>query len=299
VNKKIKPNRYKTEPQENRSTVSSSIISIDFCLTCIITIAFISVLSLTSIFLYDFTTQSKFFNIKKIEVSGTKLVLEKEILTLANLNCDKNIFDVNLFTAQKLIASHPWIESAHIKRNISCGLTISVIEQIPLAIVKIKNLTDILINIQGRPFKEYNPQKDNIQNLPVITGVDLTRKVIHSLKATRKTPDYQYMFDGHLFDSIMEFLKTDDLDNVKIIKADIHTGISIETNDIYNKAILNNQKIIQIKLGFNNFKAKLNKAIKISEYIGQNFPERTITDMDFFNIEKVFINTKLNLIKGV
>lgn len=293
MNKKIKPNRYKTEPQENKGTVSSSIISIDFCLTCIITIAFISVLSLTSIFLYDFTTQSKFFNIKKIEVSGTKLVLEKEILTLANLNCDKNIFDVNLFSAQKLISSHPWIESAHIKRNISCGLTISVIEQIPLAIVKIKNLTDILINIQGRPFKEYNPQKDNIQNLPVITGVDLTRKVI------RKTPDYQYMFDGHLFDSIMEFLKTDELDNVKIIKADIHTGISIETNDIYNKAILNNQKIIQIKLGFNNFKAKLNKAIKISEYIGQNFPERTITDMDFFNIEKVFINTKLNLIKGV
>ncbi len=299
MNKKIKPNRYKTEPKENKGTVSSSIISIDFCLTCIITIAFISVLSLTSIFLYDFTTQSKFFNIKKIEVSGTKLVLEKEILTLANLNCDKNIFDVNLFTAQKLIASHPWIESADIKRNISCGLTISVIEQIPLAIVKIKNLTDILINIQGRPFKEYNPQKDNIQNLPVITGVDLTRKVIHSLKATRKTPDYQYMFEGHLFDSIMEFLKTDDLDNVKIIKADMHTGISIETNDIYNKAILNNQKIIQIKLGFNNFKAKLNKAIKISEYIGQNFPERTITDMDLFNIEKVFINTKLNLIKGV
>ena len=107
------------------------------------------------------------------------------------------------------------------------------------------------------------------------------------------------MFDGYLFDSIMEFLKTDDLDNVKIIKADRHTGISIETNDIYNKPILNNQKIIQIKLGFNNFKAKLNKAIIISEYIGKNFPERAITGMDFFNIEKVFINTKLNLIKGV
>ncbi len=92
----------------------------------------------------------------------------------------------------------------------------------------------------------------------------------------------------------MNFLKTDDIDNVRQIKANKNTGIAIEANDIYNPRSSESHGTIHIKLGFNNFKAKLNKAKKISGYIDKNYPERTICTMDFFNIEKVFIKTKLN-----
>ena len=240
------------------------------------TVAFISILSLASIFVYDFICQSNLFSIKKVEISGTKRVLKEDILKLANLTCDENIFKLNLFNIEKLIASHPWIHSACVKRNLASVLSISVIEQEALAIVKIENLADILINTQGRPFKEYNPLKDHLENLPVITGLDLTSK------------NNQYLFNGPLFNSIMNFLKIDDSNNVTRIKGDKNTGITIEANDIYNRLPSENHGTVQIKLGFNDFKAKMNKAIKISEYIGQNFPERAITDMDLFNIEKVF-----------
>ncbi len=309
MSKKIKPNRYKPSSKEGNSLKSdSSGVTIDFCLKCIMTVAFISILSLASIFIYDFITQSAFFNIKKIEISGTNRVLETDLLKLADLNCDKNIFGLNLFTIKKHITSHPWIQSASIKRNLSFNLFISVIaheacvienlfisiiEQEPIALVKIENLADILINTRGNPFKEYNPEKDRIENLPIISGLDLTNE------------NNLYLFNGPLFNSIMDFLKIDSTDNVKKIIGDKNTGIVIDTNDIYNLNPSEGQGTIQIKLGFNNFKAKLNKAKKISGYIDENFPDRTISRMDLFNIEKVFIKTKLidalhdNLEKGV
>jgi len=294
VSKKIKPNRYKPSSKEGNSLKSdSSGVTIDFCLKCIMTVAFISILSLASIFIYDFITQSAFFNIKKIEISGTNRVLETDLLKLADLNCDKNIFGLNLFTIKKHITSHPWIQSASIKRDVSFNLFISIIEQEPNALVKIENLADILINTRGNPFKEYNPEKDRIENLPIISGLDLTNE------------NNLYLFNGPLFNSIMDFLKIDSTDNVKKIIGDKNTGIVIDTNDIYNLNPSEGQGTIQIKLGFNNFKAKLNKAKKISGYIDENFPDRTISRMDLFNIEKVFIKTKLidalhdNLEKGV
>jgi len=288
-----KQNRYKPEADEGNIINSNSGIGIDFCLKCIMTVAFISILSLASIFVYDFITQSDFFNIKKIDLSGTSRVQKEDILQLANLTSEKNIFGLNLFTIEKLIASHPWIQSARVKRNFASALSISITEQKPLAIVKIENLADILINTQGVPFKEYNPLKDHLENLPVITGLDLT------------SSNDQYMFNGVLFNSIMNFLKIDDSNNVKQIKGDKNTGISIETIDTYNQFPSESSRTIQIKLGFNNFKAKLKKAKKISRYIDKNFPERTICTMDLFTIEKVFIKTKPvdalhnNLEKGV
>ncbi|MBW2654670.1 MAG: FtsQ-type POTRA domain-containing protein [Deltaproteobacteria bacterium] len=272
---------------------SDSGSSIDFCIKFIMTVVCISILSLASIFMYDFMTQSDFFNIKKIEISGTDRIVKEDILKLADLNCDKNIFGLNLFTIEKRIASHPWIQSADVKRRPSFVLSIFIIEQKPLAIVKIKNLAGILINTHGQPFKEYNPLKDPLKNLPVITGLTLTNT------------NNQYMFNGTLFNSIMNFLQTGESGSVRQINGDDDTGITIEANDIYNRLFSYGKKTIQIKLGFDNFKAKLKKAKKISEYIDKNFPTRTICAMDLFNIEKVFIKTKLadalhnNLEKGV
>lgn len=283
MSKRIKQNRYKTQKVKSKRTRTSSISSVeavDFCLKCILIIVSITVLSLVSIFTYDFITQTDFLNIKTIEISGIKQTSKDEILKLANIDSNKNIFQVNLSTAQKLIVSHPWIKSADIKRSMSLKLIISIIEERPLAIVKIENLADILINTSGKPFKEYNPLKDSIKNLPVITGVDLNKS------------NYQYTFNSPLFNSVMEFFKAENSNSVKLIKADRNSGISIEANDIYNKFSLNSGKTIEIKLGFSKFKTKLKKAIEISEYIDKNFPEKTISAMDLFNIEKVFIKTK-------
>lgn len=280
MSKKIQPNRYKPEAKDGKDANYESGIAV--CLKYIMTLVFISVLSLVSIFIYDFITQSPFFNIKKIEISGTNQVLKEDILKLADLTFEKNILAINLFSIEKQIISHPWIQSASVKRNLDSVLSISIIEHEPLAIVKIENLADILINTQGSPFKEYSPLNDNIKNLPVITGLDLT------------SVNNQYLFNGTLFNSTMNFLQSVDCINIRQINGDKNTGVTIEARDIYNQQPIGGQGIVQIKLGFDNFKAKLTKAKNISEYIDKNFPDKTICSMDLFNIKKVFIKTKLN-----
>lgn len=280
MNKKIKPNKYKHKAKNDKDT--RPMIGIVFCLKGIMILVFISVLSLGSIFIHDFITQSAFFNIKRIEISGTQRIQKHDILKLTGLNCEKNILAINLFSIEKCLASHPWVQSASVKRTLAAEILISIVEQKPLAIVKIEHLAEILINTQGSPFKEYNPLKDHIKNLPIIAGLDLT------------CANDQYRFNGTLFDSIMDFLQSNDCANVKKIKADKNTGVAIEAQDIYNHLPIGEQGIVQIELGFDNFKEKLNKAKNISAYIDKNFPEKTICSMDLFNIEKVFIKTKLN-----
>lgn len=245
-------------------------------------IAFFSVMSLASIFIYDFICQSRMLNIKQIHLSGNLQTSQEEILAVAGLSQDQNILQVNLFAAQKKIAAHPWIAAASVKRNLAREVHISIIEEKPLAVVKIENLADVLINTSGIPFKEYNPSQDRISDLPVITGLNL------------KKNDYQYMFDGPLFNAIMDFLNSDHLGpHARTINADNNTGISIETIDIYNSLPERKKTGIQVKLGFNQYREKLAKAKKICDYIEHNYPDRTINAIDIFDINKVFIQTTM------
>jgi len=282
VNKKITPNRYKPEPDEASRFQADMGPGIDVCLKFIMVVAFFSILSLAAIFVHDFITQAEFFNITQIEITGANHAVREDILDLADLNRVRNIFEVNTSLAEQKIATHPWIQSVSIKRGLNSTLKITIMEHEPLALVRIKNTADILINTQGLPFKEYDPEADRLESLPVITGLGLT-----------KIRD-QYGFAGILFDSVMDFLKTSESGPVDRIDGNENTGVTLQTKNFANPLSTPDQETVPIKLGFDNFKAKLKKAKKISEYIDKNLPERTICAMDLFNIEKVFIKTKLN-----
>ena len=282
MNKNIKPNRYKPEPAEPSRFYAEIGTGIDVCLKFIMVVAVFSILSLAAIFVHNFVTQAEFFNIAEIEIIGANHVTKKEILVLSNLNRDRNIFDLNASLAEKQIESHPWVHSASVKRRLHSKLTISIKEHEPLAIVRIGNTADILMNVKGMPFKEYDPVTDRLETLPVITGLDLT-----------KASD-EYLFAGTLFDSVMDFLKISESGPVDHIEGNENTGVTLQTKNFINPLSTPDQGTVPIKLGFDNFKAKLKKAKKISEYIDKNLPERTICTMDLFNIEKVFIKTKLN-----
>ena len=103
MNKKIKSNRYKPEVKRHDTAKSESGFGIDFCLKCIMTVAAISLVSLASIFTYDFITQSRFFSVQTIEISGTHRATESEVLKLGQLKPGMNLFELNLFSIEKKI----------------------------------------------------------------------------------------------------------------------------------------------------------------------------------------------------
>ena len=281
VKNKAKPNRYKPEKRKDPHA-SDSGFSIDFCLKWIMLVTGISLLSLTCIFGYDLVTQSKFFNVKKIEISGNNRISADEIKSFAGLDQPHNIFKLNVHALEMKISSHPWIEWTSVKRNFTSGLDIQVVEHRALAIVKIENIADILINTRGRPFKEYNPSTDQIESLPIITGLDLTQS------------ESGYLFDGIRFNAVMDFLKIADQRTIYKITADDQIGLTIETDTIYNKTEDQEKKRVQIRLGFGSFQQKMDRAETISQYLDQYFPDREIIAMDVFNLDKIFVKTKMN-----
>jgi len=275
----MKQNRYKPEPPSPKKKLGPAIASKKRGLTVFFAFGLLVLMSLTAIWFHDAVTQSPFFTIKQVDISGTQRVGKKEIIQLTGVEDQTNLFQTNLNTIEQKLCCHPWIASACVKRSLFSTLVVTIVEQEPLAIVNIENQADIIINTKGHPFKEYDPQKDQLSFLPVISGMDLTRA------------DNAFQFEGPLFNAIMDLLEIQGFGRINTIQGDENIGITIETQDIYNKNPGHVQTFIPMKLGFSRFEEKRIKAIKISRYMNKYFPDKVIGAMDLYNIEKVFITT--------
>ncbi|WDP89455.1 MAG: FtsQ-type POTRA domain-containing protein [Desulfobacter sp.] len=292
--KKIKPNRYKPEtlagsrpaPGRPRSNLLARITSRKWA-GAASGLLLMAAMSLSAIWLHDAVVQSPFFTIRTVEVSGLNRVSREALLDRAGLDRERNLFEIRPEYIEKRLAALPWIARARVERHFFSKLSICVEEEMPLAIVAIENLSDLIINTQGMPFKEYDPEKDQLNTLPVITGVDLTLS------------GNIYRFEGALFNSVMDLLKVKGLGRIRSIHGDPHTGILIQAPDIYNRPQGDipeeteaSRALIPIKLGFDGFEEKLAKAIDLSRYMAARFPEKIILAMDLYDMNQIFIKTE-------
>lgn len=276
MNEKIRQNRYKKKP-DNQGPIQKANRQTFFKIAAVPVLIFF--LSMAAVFAHDAVVQSPFFTIQKVTITGDHRVKKQEIMSLAGLEQPANFFQVNLFAMEKKIAAHPWVAAASVRRSLLFTLTVSIVEEEPLAVVCIENVSDILINTRGKPFKEYDPDRDHMLKLPVITGLDLT-----------KTRD-QYQFQGPLFNSILDLLQGQFPQPIVSIQGDEHTGITIQVPDIFNRDPMTKNTLIPLHLGFDDYRKKLIKARKISRYITANIPGKTICAMDLFDIDHVFVKT--------
>ena len=271
----MKKNRYKNKSEK---TVSINFISkplIIFLVLCLTSIALI--------YTYDFIMQSTYFNIKKIHINGNNRVKSQSIINLAKIENRNNILSLNLTLLQKRIRSHPWIQNVSLKRSLPSALSIKITEEIPLAIVKIENIAEILINSNGKPFKEYEPDIDKTGNLPVITGLELIKS------------EDDFIFRGQLFDSVIKVLEMNGFGKIHHINADKNMGISIKTEH-FNKQV-------SMLLGFYDFHGKAYKAEQITNYFKRHIINKEIRTFDLYDLENVLVKSKdkdalQNLTKG-
>ncbi len=150
-------------------------------------------------------------------------------------------------------------------------------EQHPLAIVRIENFPDMIINRQGVPFKAYEPELDQEVALPVITGLDLTSN------------DHFQHFEGPLFNAVLDLLQSRYEKNIMSIHGDTLMGITIQAARLFNPSLVPETTILPICLGFDDYERKLAKARQISQYILANIPGKTICAMDLFEMDTVFV----------
>ena len=272
---KIKKNRYKNK--------SENTVNKNFSLKPVIMVIILCLGSLALIYVYDFTMQSCFFKIKAIHINGNNRVKAQEIINLAQIEKNDNILSLNLTLLKKRIAHHPWIQNVAIKRSIPSGLSIIIDEETPFAIVKIENIAEILINNEGKPFKEYEPGIDKLDNLPVITGLELTES------------EDNFIFQGQLYNSVIKVLQMNSFGKIHHVYADKNMGISIKTKHFNSD--------LSIKLGFYDFYNKAYKAEQIANYFKNHLINKEICTFDLYDPENVLVKSKdkdalHNLTKG-
>ncbi|WDP85482.1 MAG: FtsQ-type POTRA domain-containing protein [Desulfobacter sp.] len=287
--KSIKQNRYKPAPGSDRQQKANSAQDKRMIFKGTLLVIMILFMTVTYVFLHDIVVQSPLFTVKSVDMSGESRASKTELIARAGLDQPVNLFSLCPKLIEKKLCAHPWVAKVKVERKLFSRVKISIKEQEPLAIVAIENLADIVINTQGVPFKEYDPENDHLKMLPVISGMDLSLS------------NNTYLFEGQIFNSIMDLLQTQKTDQIKSIHGDENRGILIKTLDIYNKKIYiennnenkeGNEALIPIKLGFDQFDKKLARARKISRYMAANFLSKTILAMDLFDIEKIFVKTE-------
>lgn len=273
MNNKAMKNRYKREPVKKRS--------IRLKLSPFLCAAYVLAASTALVFLHDFMVQMDRFNAESIVVKGNNRVSERDIVALSGIRRNCSVLSVNLFTLEKRILTHPWIKSATLERKLPSGILIRVREQEPMAIVKIENLADILINSDGMPFKEYSPENDNLAALPVISGLELTR-----------VRD-RYMFNGRLFNSVYDALQQPSLTWIRHIKADKKVGLTVTgKKEGTEKDSLKDPDPVELKLGFRHYAEKVELAEKIEKYYENRFEHKIISSIDLFNPDHIIVKTK-------
>ena len=252
-------------------------------------VLFVGAMSFGCIYTHDAILQSPLFDVKTIMIDGLDRVTRDEVLARTGLDQPGNIFELQPELLEKELATHPWIRTATVKRELLSTISIKIEEQEPLAIVTIENLADIVINAQGAPFKEYEPEKDDLKSLPVISGMDLSLS------------NSTYLFEGDIFNAVMEILKIKGFGQIESILGDENTGILINILNTYSDRGFTknetdteseNKTTLPVKLGFDGFEKKLARARQIQRYMENNYPDKTISAIDLFSLKKVFVTTK-------
>lgn len=317
-NKKVTRNRFSPDVSGSAGLKFDFMDSLDLCLKFIIVVILISLVSLLFIFFHDVLTQARYFSLKKISVSGYSRISRQKVLKQAGVVPGENIFAINLFKVKKRLIANEWIADASVAREIPSGLAISIKEEKPMAVVKLGNKAEVLINYNGVPFTEYDQNTDKM-NIPLVKGLNLENK------------DGIYGFSGRAFNSVMKLLSAsyplkvresplkarerdsapcqstcpvNFLKKIREIAVDQDMGLSLKVAGFpgtekpqfkmgIDPEILHRQENfdtgIEIKMGFDKYGARYRRIGRIMNYLKANKINKKICSIDLSDLSNVIV----------
>lgn len=122
------------------------------------------------ILVYDYFTQTRHFQARKLVVTGQQRLSGQQVLQIAGVGPQANILSVNLATTRKRLLADPWISEVTVSREIPSGLHIHIQEEVPLALLDMGAGQGFLINVAGEVFKREDGSDSD--PLPRVQGLD-------------------------------------------------------------------------------------------------------------------------------
>lgn len=133
--------------------------------------------------------QSPLFRISALEVSGTQLVSEDEVLLLAEVPEDANIFRINLPLLSKSIRLHPLIKNVEIKRKFPSTLRIMITERAVWAVIPYQG-SYLYIDEEGVLLDQR--LEADLDLLPLLTLSDFPPSIIRGQAVNRTAAELAY-----------------------------------------------------------------------------------------------------------
>jgi cell division septal protein FtsQ len=107
------------------------------------------------------------FALREVRADATLHVSRDEILALAGAELGDRLLAIDTDAVAARVATHPWVASVRVRRQLPSALAIDVVERRAVASALLGTL--YLLDESGRPFKRAT--LDEADGLPVITGV--------------------------------------------------------------------------------------------------------------------------------
>lgn len=119
---------------------------------------------------YRYLTHSTRFTVRRVLVSGTTYVPERQVRRVADRYVGANIFAAALPVLQAGLEAQPWIRVAHVKRRIPDTLLIAIEERVPEALVRVRDGIYLAAG-DGTLLDRFGPEYADY-DFPVLTGLD-------------------------------------------------------------------------------------------------------------------------------
>lgn len=114
----------------------------------LLTGVFMALIAVGSMWGYGFATDSPYFAVKHISISGTHMLSEEAVLDLTGIEPNKNCFSIDLNEVENRISMSPWCASVSVKRVLPDSFEIVVQEHKP-AFWRIQDNELYYADIQG------------------------------------------------------------------------------------------------------------------------------------------------------
>jgi cell division protein FtsQ len=116
---------------------------------------------------WQWATTTDTFAMKRVRVVGAARVTDAQVSRLGSLALGSNLIAMDLDSVARSVATHPWVKSVTVNRQLPDTLLVQLSEHQPVALLALSDL--YLVDAEGEPFKR--AQAAEVMDLPLVTGV--------------------------------------------------------------------------------------------------------------------------------
>ncbi len=201
------------------------------------------------------------FRLKEIRISPTRHLSRQEVMAIADLEPGRDLLRLDLKKMGEQLTQNPWVETVRIRRFYPDGLTITLSEREPLAVVNMGYL--YYLDTKGTIFKPLS-QGDRL-DYPVVTGFsedDLSSDPAGMKEALRATCELLTLLRG----------------KCSFILADVS---EIHYDKGYGFTLFTASGALPVRVGAADFAAKLGRLSRIYRNLMEQQQSIQYIDLDY------------------